>query len=105
MERVDGCSLLTSGLITYMTVPLQLSIEPEHQELISFNLVSSPQFPVILGLPWLSVYNPTVDWQARNLAFSSEHCQLHCLKKDIPPTVIGVTLTNLERLPPPVPKL
>ena len=32
---------------------------------ISFNIISSPEHPVILGLPWFELHNPEIDWKNR----------------------------------------
>ena len=32
---------------------------------ISFNIISSPEHPIILGLPWFELHNPEIDWRNR----------------------------------------
>lgn len=44
--------------VTHTTVPLELLISGNHHDKISFNLISAPRTPVILGYPWLKHQNP-----------------------------------------------
>ena len=30
---------------------------------ISFNIISSPEHLIILGLPWFELHNPEIDWR------------------------------------------
>jgi len=60
MEVIDGRTI-TSDVITHETALLKLRIG-KHAEKIIFNIISTPHHPVILGLPWLEVHNPIIDW-------------------------------------------
>ena len=77
METVDG-SPLSSGPVTHKTVPLVIQFEADHRETISFQLITSPKFPIILGIPWFSTHNPSINWGARTIDFTSSHCKEHC---------------------------
>jgi hypothetical protein len=35
--------------------------------------------PIILGLPWLKLHNPTIDWYAYRLSFHSDKYAEYCL--------------------------
>lgn len=52
----DG-SCIKSGLVP----PLPVVSPTNHKVLLSLDAISSPLFPVILGLPWLQTHNPRVD--------------------------------------------
>jgi len=43
-----------------------------HVESIAFNVILSPHFPVILGLSWLKLHNPLVNWRKLTLQFPSD---------------------------------
>ena len=50
---------------------------------ISFNIIASPEHPVILGLPWFELHNPEIDWRKRvikklsqNRLSNTEHHQI-----------------------------
>lgn len=68
METVDG-SPLSSGPVDQETEPLEIIITPQHHEVLSFLLISSPHFPVILGLPWLQAQNPVINWETKEINF------------------------------------
>ena len=58
---------LGSGLIREATISLAMVMQGNHDERISLFLIDSPAFPVVLGLPWLSLHNPTFSWLQRAL--------------------------------------
>ena len=68
VEAIDG-RLLSSGVITEETTSLELTVG-SHREVITFDLISSPRHPVILGLSWLVMHNPIVDWRRHSINFS-----------------------------------
>ncbi|XP_077117015.1 uncharacterized protein LOC143773451 [Ranitomeya variabilis] len=68
METVDGSPLI-SGPVDQETVPLEILLEPNHQEQLSFLLISSPHFPVILGIPWLRSQNSIINWETKEIIF------------------------------------
>jgi hypothetical protein len=34
---------------------------------VSFNIIYSPEHPIVLGLPWFDLYNPKIDWRKREI--------------------------------------
>ena len=67
VEVIDGCPI-SSGLITFQTSPIPMRIG-NHVELLSFLIISSPHHPVILGLSWLILHNPIIDWHTQAIKF------------------------------------
>lgn len=55
-----------------------------HRELLRLDAISSPLFPIILGLPWLQAHNPQIDWKSGSVKFQSAYCQRHCLETSPP---------------------
>uniref|UniRef100_A0AAY5L9K7 Retrotransposon gag domain-containing protein n=1 Tax=Esox lucius TaxID=8010 RepID=A0AAY5L9K7_ESOLU len=49
---------LGSGLVTRCTVPLLMITGDRHSETLSFHVIDSPTFPVVLGFPWLTPSSP-----------------------------------------------
>ena len=45
---------------------------------ISFDRISSPGYPIILGTTWLTRHNPYINWAAKTLFLGSEFCTTHC---------------------------
>jgi hypothetical protein len=56
-----------------------------HVETISFNAVDLGDHPIVLGMSWLRVHNPSVDWKTEHVAFSSPFCSEYCLPN---PTIV-----------------
>lgn len=65
VEVVDGRAI-SSGAVIQETVPVRVSLGECICE-ISFNIISSPANPIILGLPWFQVHNPRIDWLTRRI--------------------------------------
>jgi hypothetical protein len=72
VKVIDGRTI-ASGAITHETTPLELYIG-KHMEKIVLNIISTPHHPIILGLPWLEVHNPIIDWRSRTLTFNAQRC-------------------------------
>ena len=64
---IDGRKV-SSGEVTEITKPLVLKIG-NHDEKIVFNIIRSPSYPVILGMPWLKFHNPAIDWRKLRIIF------------------------------------
>ena len=55
----------TAASITHETIPISLTlVQCGHCEIITLDLFNSgsPDFSVILGLPWLQKHNPSINW-------------------------------------------
>ena len=50
--------------ITHQTELLPLLVAGNHRESIAFHVISSTHAPLVLGLPWLQLHNPVLDWAA-----------------------------------------
>ena len=70
VKVIDGRPLLL-GTIIEETIPLEL-IMGSHWEMIAFDLIYYHKHPVILGLSWLVMHNPIVDWHRQSLDFNSD---------------------------------
>lgn len=68
VEVVDGRTI-ESGIVTHVSMPLDISLNNCLSK-VSFNIIQSPNNPVILGQNWLEVFNPKIDWKKRELKFS-----------------------------------
>ena len=64
--------------ILFETVHLQMSFANlDHSEFMTFNVIYSPHFPVILGLSWLKLHNPVIDWSNMSLKFMKNKVATH----------------------------
>ncbi|CAG8823969.1 34747_t:CDS:2, partial [Racocetra persica] len=75
VEVIDGRKIF-SGNVTHEMGPLLVCLQ-DHYEKMSFNLISSPHYPIILGLPWLDLHNPTINWRERSIIFFDPMCKEH----------------------------
>ena len=41
------------------------------QQQVSFAIISHLNYPALLGIQWLKVANPSIDWQTRHIQFPS----------------------------------
>lgn len=68
VRNIDGRNLKP---ITFETFPIRNNCaESGHTEMLSLNIIEYPHFLVVLGLSWLKINNPFIDWHAMSLAFS-----------------------------------
>ncbi len=67
VEVIDSRPLI-SGDVTHETKPLDIILEG-HRSTIVFNIISSPSNPLVLGLSWLEMINPDIDWKKRKLTY------------------------------------
>lgn len=57
---------LESGRVSLHTIPLYLQVG-DHLETLQFYAIISPEFPLILGFPWLVLHNPQIDWPSTKI--------------------------------------
>ena len=101
IHLADG-SLPKSGLVSQETVPLLAITDSGHQEFLRLDLIPSPLFPIILGLPWLQTHQPCIDWLKKEVNFTSSFCAQNCCA----PTVATCsTVVISPELPPHVPSV
>jgi hypothetical protein len=75
---------ISSGAVTHETLPVQLETG-SHAEDIQLNAANISQYPVVLGMPWLALHEPTISYSQRRVVFGSDYCCKHCLQQ--PPAV------------------
>lgn len=78
VTALDGRPL-GKGTVTHLTSPITMSTSDHHHESIQFYLVSSPEFPVVLGYPWLSHHSPHINWSTGKIVEWSPACKSSCL--------------------------
>uniref|UniRef100_A0A8C5PN48 Reverse transcriptase n=1 Tax=Leptobrachium leishanense TaxID=445787 RepID=A0A8C5PN48_9ANUR len=78
VSLLDG-TLISSGLVTQETEIITMNTGVRHREEIIFDIVKTPIFLVILGIEWLRLHNPSIDWIKATLTYSSAHCKTKCI--------------------------
>ncbi|KAL0185638.1 hypothetical protein M9458_017308 [Cirrhinus mrigala] len=94
VAALDGRPLGT-GEVPFTTKDLTLLIGPLHSESIRLFTLHSPEHPIILGLPWLELHDPTISWTEHQITRWSDHCQHHCLQG----LRVPKTTDDLSKLP------
>ena len=70
-RALDGHML---GKILHRTIPVSLTISGNHV------VLHVPTAPLVLGRPWLNVYDPQVSWSTGRILGWSEACHATCLR-------------------------
>lgn len=98
VTALDGRPL-EPGKVTEATQSLQLTI-CQHQQEETFYLIDSPEYPIILGHPWLRRHNPHIDWLTSTILSWGSTCQLTCLRQSPPaPSSEFQESVDLSRVP------
>ena len=71
-------------MIIEETIPLTMTFQQHHEEL-TLDVVRMISHDVVLGMPWLKLHNPNIDWGKRVLTFERCNC------------VIDIQLTHRQR--------
>lgn len=95
IQTMDG-SLIGNEPVWLYTEPL-VCIHQNHQEPIEFDIVPSPNFSVILGINWLRVHTPEVDWVKGRCTFHSPYCLKNCFRP--PPPCLALEKHAISLLP------
>jgi hypothetical protein len=69
VEVINGWSF-SPGLITHETKPLDVTIG-SHTSKVVFNVISFPNFFIIIGMSWFVLHNPWVNWHTRSFHFKT----------------------------------
>jgi hypothetical protein len=62
---IDGRPI-ASGNIIEESEPVNIVLD-NLACLVSFNIISIREHPIVLGLPWFELHNPDIDWRTREI--------------------------------------
>ena len=62
---IDGRPI-ASGNIIEESEPINIVLD-NLACVVSFNIISIPEHPIVLGLPWFELHNPHIDWRTREI--------------------------------------
>ena len=62
---IDGRPI-ASGKIVEESEPIHILLG-DLGCVVSFNIIRSPEHPIVLGLPWFELHNPRIDWRKREI--------------------------------------
>ncbi|XP_012782153.3 retrotransposon-like protein 1 [Ochotona princeps] len=95
VQCADG-SLIGDEPVWLYTEPL-ICIHQNHQESIQFDILPSPNFSVVLGIHWLRIHAPDIDWIQGRCTFHSPYCLQNCFRP--PPPCIALERHGMSLLP------
>jgi hypothetical protein len=97
IRLADGA---VSDFITqFAVIPISMSGHKENCLFFVTNLAQNT--PAILGLPWLQLHNPSVNWEDMSLTFDKNGCRSHCEQGK--PVKAHALIENLRFTSPPPP--
>ena len=73
---IDGSSVKSGKVWHRVELPIRIN---NHNHISSFLVCDLGEYPIVLGLRWLTKHNPTVNWLERTITFQSPYCQENCL--------------------------
>lgn len=71
--------------VSHQTVPLTVKLPGNHQERIRLHVIDCPQTPLVLGIPWLQLHNPHIDWTSGKIIPWSSFFPANCLHSALVP--------------------
>ncbi len=86
ITALDGRPL-GSGEVSLRTIPLYLRVG-NHLETIQFYVIKSPEFPLILGFPWLVLHNSQIDCPSSNILKWGPDCD-----KSLSASPLGISVS------------
>ncbi|XP_003463139.3 retrotransposon-like protein 1 [Cavia porcellus] len=95
IQTMDG-SLVGEQPVWLYTERL-VCMQQNHQESIEFDIIPSPNFAIVLGITWLRLHAPDVDWVKGRLTFHSPYCLKHCFRPA--PPCIALEHYSISLLP------
>src|SRR5665811_530430 len=69
-----------------------------HTERITLFATNLGDLPVVLGLPWLTLHNPKIDWRTQRLEF--DRCPAECRNVTPDPEPLKARATEMSLLEP-----
>jgi hypothetical protein len=76
LKVIDGREI-SSGLVEYeCTFQLQIG---SHSEEVVCNVADIGKHSIVLGMSWLRIHNPTIEWSTKRIIFNSVYCSNTCL--------------------------
>jgi hypothetical protein len=62
-------------ILSECTVTLEIG---RHSEIITLDVTNLGHYPIILGMPWLKLHDPSIIWSKYRLIFNSAFCHSNC---------------------------
>ncbi len=98
LQLADGSS--TSAGAVHERAILDLRTHQHSERASGYLTKLNPSVPIILGLEWLRMHDPSISWANNTLTFSSDLCRRQCLRNGCPITIMGLTKKGEQALQP-----
>lgn len=72
LRLIDGTEI-GYGKVTHETQETTMRLDA-HSELINFDITDTGTDEIVLGIPWLRIHNPTINWTTGKLQFTRCNC-------------------------------
>ena len=95
ITMADGSDSV-GGSITHQ-VSSELVIGP-HREMLTLDVTKIHSYPIILGIPWLKLHDPWIQWSTHRLTFNSPYCLQSCCISE--PSTISAEIKYPRYSPP-----
>lgn len=95
LQVIDGRTI-SSGIVTHVCL-LPLKID-SHHERATFFVTKLGNYPLVLGIPWLQLHDPSLRFKDNTILFNSDLCTTTCNASTIPTLIKGI-------IPPQQPQL
>ncbi|KAG8713777.1 hypothetical protein FRC09_018344 [Ceratobasidium sp. 395] len=76
LRVIDGRDIASGQVTEYCALNLEIF---GHNEVLSAYVVDVGKHDLVLGMSWLSVHNPTINFKDKSASFNSEFCAKNCL--------------------------
>src|SRR5271167_1117806 len=90
LTMADG-QISTGGMVTH-ELAASITLGP-HQETLTFDVTKLQSYPLMLGIPWLKLHDPWIQWSQHRITFNSPFCLTNCKLND------AYTATALSNYP------
>jgi hypothetical protein len=89
LQLTEG-SPTPSGTVYEKTI-LNFKLHQHIERASGFITKLNPAVPIILGLEWLRLHDPSISWARNSITLDSNFCRRRCLQGGRPVTVIGLS--------------
>lgn len=97
LKVIDGRDI-SSGLVEFECTFI-ISIG-NHNEAITCNVANIGRHAIVLGMSWLKLHNPTIEWTTKCVVFDSPFCTKNCLTShNVILGDVGGEINHLEGIP------
>ncbi|TKA44817.1 hypothetical protein B0A49_13660, partial [Cryomyces minteri] len=73
LRLIDGTEI-GYGKVTHETQKTTMKLDT-HNEQINFDITDTGTDEIVLGIPWLRIHNPTINWSTGKLQFTRCNCE------------------------------